>query len=694
MDGMDGNMAIFDDWAACNPSPRTYEFFSKDFVPRPILDSGEDDSQSSSTTMDFEKKKPPISFEEGGKKMGLGCTSDDSSELIGFNVQKSCLKGVHNEKMAEMARFNMLKAFVSQSDQENIMFEVNSSQNESKNLISSLPEESSSYILLSPGVSPTSMEYLDKFSVSLDLPNSNASLQENFKLLEPFGRKENTHDIVANQKASHFLDVNGSPPPPPPDDHQNAETGVNVEFSSFPECDPTKDGYNWRKYGQKQLKGCEFPCSYHKCTHPNCPVKKKIERSLQGHITEIIYKGSHNHPKPPSNHRSSFPSSKQLHGPQSDSSYHPGSVANFKGNPSWASTQDGFKGPEWSDGSGVSIDKEDNEATHGSLSVDYNIDQEEMESKRRKQELCPIGRTTTSRAMRDRRIVVQIPSDLDIPYDGYRWRKYGQKVVKGNPNPRHIITRPWDRVVAELCVATIENIIIGAVTCVQTQGGLTKYFPISVGLHQGSALSPYLFALVMDVLTRHLQEVVPWCMLFADDILLVDKTREGVEGKLELWRSYYKCTNRGCSVRKHVERASDDLNSVICTYEGKHNHDVPSARNINLARYFPSSLTATAAMQLPSLHTRPELAQDSFMSLENCAPICTYGLLGRGQQLGPTTSFSFGFDQSNLVSLCPSGSDLMRRFTMPFFPPIHQNMDRQVSSGNIIPMREPKNEPI
>jgi len=40
----------------------------------------------------------------------------------------------------------------------------------------------------------------------------------------------------------------------------------------------------------------------------------------------------------------------------------------------------------------------------------------------------------------------------------------------------------------------------------------------------------------MDVLTRHLQEDVPWCMLFAHDILLVDKTREGVKSKLELWR--------------------------------------------------------------------------------------------------------------------------------------------------------------
>ena len=62
---------------------------------------------------------------------------------------------------------------------------------------------------------------------------------------------------------------------------------------------------------------------------------------------------------------------------------------------------------------------------------------------------------------------------------------------------------------------------VGAITCVQTQGGLTKYFPISIGLHQRLALSPNLFALVMDVLTRHLQEDVPWCMFFADDIFLL-----------------------------------------------------------------------------------------------------------------------------------------------------------------------------
>ncbi|AQK42962.1 hypothetical protein ZEAMMB73_Zm00001d025104 [Zea mays] len=52
----------------------------------------------------------------------------------------------------------------------------------------------------------------------------------------------------------------------------------------------------------------------------------------------------------------------------------------------------------------------------------------------------------------------------------------------------------------------------------------------------GLSLSPYLFALVIDVVTRDIQGDITWCMLFADDVVLVDESQEGVNRKLELWR--------------------------------------------------------------------------------------------------------------------------------------------------------------
>jgi hypothetical protein len=47
-------------------------------------------------------------------------------------------------------------------------------------------------------------------------------------------------------------------------------------------------------------------------------------------------------------------------------------------------------------------------------------------------------------------------------------------------------------------------------------------------------LSPYLFALVMDEVTRDIQGDIPWCMLFVDAVMLVDDSRAWVNRKLEL----------------------------------------------------------------------------------------------------------------------------------------------------------------
>ncbi|WVZ49707.1 hypothetical protein U9M48_001039 [Paspalum notatum var. saurae] len=82
-------------------------------------------------------------------------------------------------------------------------------------------------------------------------------------------------------------------------------------------------------------------------------------------------------------------------------------------------------------------------------------------------------------------------------------------------------------------VTLIKDMYNKVVTSVRTTDGDTSDFPINIGLHQGSALSPYLFALVMDVVTRDIQGDIPWCMLFADDVVLVDESQAGVNRKLD-----------------------------------------------------------------------------------------------------------------------------------------------------------------
>jgi hypothetical protein len=65
---------------------------------------------------------------------------------------------------------------------------------------------------------------------------------------------------------------------------QSAEASHRYQVPA-PVDKPADDGYNWRKYGQKVVKGSDCPRSYYKCTHANCPVKKKVEHAEDGQIS-------------------------------------------------------------------------------------------------------------------------------------------------------------------------------------------------------------------------------------------------------------------------------------------------------------------------------------------------------------------------------------------------------------------------
>ncbi|KAK3507184.1 hypothetical protein QTP70_009525 [Hemibagrus guttatus] len=93
-------------------------------------------------------------------------------------------------------------------------------------------------------------------------------------------------------------------------------------------------------------------------------------------------------------------------------------------------------------------------------------------------------------------------------------------------------------------------------TVVRCAVGQTEEFKVEVGLHQGSALSPFLFPIVMDQLSEEVRQESPWTMMFADGIVICSESREQVEENLERWR--FALERRGMKVSRN------DQDQVLC----------------------------------------------------------------------------------------------------------------------------------
>ena len=101
--------------------------------------------------------------------------------------------------------------------------------------------------------------------------------------------------------------------------------------------------------------------------------------------------------------------------------------------------------------------------------------------------------------------------------------------------------------IVEKYVQLVQDMCEESKTVVRCAVGTAESFNIKVGLHQGSVLSLFLFAVIMDRLTDEVRREPPWTMLFADDIVICEETRE-VEQRLESWR--YALERRGIKVSK------------------------------------------------------------------------------------------------------------------------------------------------
>ena len=92
-----------------------------------------------------------------------------------------------------------------------------------------------------------------------------------------------------------------------------------------------------------------------------------------------------------------------------------------------------------------------------------------------------------------------------------------------------------DKRVPEKYIRLVKDMYHQCETVVRCAAGTSEPFAMEGGLHQGSACSPFLFAIMMDSLTENIRKQAPWKMMFADDVVLCAREKDELELELEQW---------------------------------------------------------------------------------------------------------------------------------------------------------------
>jgi len=100
--------------------------------------------------------------------------------------------------------------------------------------------------------------------------------------------------------------------------------------------------------------------------------------------------------------------------------------------------------------------------------------------------------------------------------------------------------------VEEWLVSAVVSMYTGAKTVVRTVCGNSSSFQVKVGTHQGSALSPLLFVIVVEAISIDFRVALPWELLCADDLVVIAETEEDLIKRLNEWKNNVE--NRGTRI--------------------------------------------------------------------------------------------------------------------------------------------------
>ncbi|XP_047495909.1 uncharacterized protein LOC125043715 [Penaeus chinensis] len=105
----------------------------------------------------------------------------------------------------------------------------------------------------------------------------------------------------------------------------------------------------------------------------------------------------------------------------------------------------------------------------------------------------------------------------------------------------------------EKLVRLVEATYRNAATKAVTQQGDTDEFKITVGVHQGSALNPFLFINIMDTLLEDVRTAIPWELLFTHDVALISNREEELQQNIEIWQKCWTVTKKEEALLRRTE---------------------------------------------------------------------------------------------------------------------------------------------
>ncbi|KAJ6732225.1 WRKY TRANSCRIPTION FACTOR 32-RELATED [Salix purpurea] len=223
---------------------------------------------------------------------------------------------------------------------------------------------------------------------------------------------------------------------------------------------PPADGYNWRKYGRKVVKGSNNLKSYYRCVYSSCYAKKKVQHCDQsGHVVDVVYIGNHHHDPPQRKCIRVVSSAKHTTGSQvldpsvqklvgldisvcsadgrhsslhvPESEQQSSSISNGNVGSRIKDRSDDESESKRNFGSRAVGPQQNGSCGIASTGVQEKHGAEPRLKIRIKERSAPCS-VPALKTKKEPAIIMHTVSDEGSSNDGYRWRKYGQKMLKGN----------------------------------------------------------------------------------------------------------------------------------------------------------------------------------------------------------------------------------------------------------------------